>query len=634
MSASLAGPVREVSVADPRLPVPLALALAFSVAAGAFWVSRQNYLLFHSVVETFRVLTAASIFAIAWHSRRYLGGGNLWFLGVSFGCTGVITLFHMLAYKGMGVFPGADANLATQLWIASRGMGALAVCIAAFTPHRHFPPVPTLAGVAGVTGLLLASIFLYPVFPDCYVEGQGLTPFKRVSEYVIVAAFLTGLVGLHLHRDRHRPTSRTLVAMAFGLDALGDFAFTLYVDVYGTLNFLGHAFVTGSDMLVYTAIVRSGIRRPQNLVFWMMESDRRALRAVVERQNVKLLETASELQQEHAELEQTRQILDGYRARESAILDTVGEAILTLDAAGTVTFGNGAAQRLSPDLRVGEPAPAWLQSAIGAAGRGGQPEIELSLTASGGAGRTIELAVRPLPSDTGALVAVLRDVTGKRELERQALRHAAALRRSLVETIGVVSQMVAMRDPYTAGHQRRVACLAYEIAREMGLEEEEAVGIALAGTVHDIGKISVPAEVLNRPGRLTAIEYELLKTHAQAGYEIIKNAQLPWPVADMIHQHHEKLDGSGYPQGLKGEQIVRGARILAVADVVEAMASHRPYRPALGIEAALAEIERCAGVSLDAAAVAACTRLFRERGYAFSELDAVTFVLERVNAVP
>jgi len=175
-----------------------------------------------------------------------------------------------------------------------------------------------------------------------------------------------------------------------------------------------------------------------------------------------------------------------------------------------------------------------------------------------------------------------------------------------------------MRDPYTAGHQRRVGQLAAAIARELGLPEDTMRGIELAASIHDLGKISVPAEILSKPTKLTAIEFMLLKNHAQAGFDIIKDIKFPWPIATMVLQHHERQDGSGYPQGLKGEQILLESRILAVADVVEAMASHRPYREALGIDSALQEIQRGRGTLYDAAVVDACLRLFAEKRFTFS----------------
>ncbi len=175
------------------------------------------------------------------------------------------------------------------------------------------------------------------------------------------------------------------------------------------------------------------------------------------------------------------------------------------------------------------------------------------------------------------------------------------------------------RDPYTAGHQRRVAELAKAIASEMGLPAHTVEGIHFGALIHDIGKIQVPSELLSKPTKLSKLEFELIKTHPQAGYEIIKGVEFPWPIALMALQHHERLDGSGYPQGLKGEAIALEARIIAVADVVEAMSSHRPYRPGLGIEAALKEIEDKRGKWFDARAVDCCVRLFRTKGYSLAQ---------------
>ena len=174
------------------------------------------------------------------------------------------------------------------------------------------------------------------------------------------------------------------------------------------------------------------------------------------------------------------------------------------------------------------------------------------------------------------------------------------------------------RDPYTAGHQKRVADLARAIATEMGLSYNTIEGIRMAGAIHDIGKISVPSEILCKPANLTNLEFSLIKNHSQFSYEIIKDVESPWPLADIVHQHHERMDGSGYPQGLEGENILIEARILAVADVVEAMASYRPYRLALGIEAALEEIKKNKGILYDDTVADACLRLFREKGYQIS----------------
>jgi len=176
--------------------------------------------------------------------------------------------------------------------------------------------------------------------------------------------------------------------------------------------------------------------------------------------------------------------------------------------------------------------------------------------------------------------------------------------------------MIAARDPYTAGHEKRVTELAVAIAADMRQDEATIEGLRLAGLVHDVGKLTIPAEILNKPSLLTPIEFELIKGHSEAAYEILKSIEFDYPIADIVVQHHERLDGSGYPAGLSGNAILPAARILAVADVVEAMASHRPYRAALGVEAALDEIRAGAGTRYEAAAVAACERVFAQ-GFVF-----------------
>ena len=183
------------------------------------------------------------------------------------------------------------------------------------------------------------------------------------------------------------------------------------------------------------------------------------------------------------------------------------------------------------------------------------------------------------------------------------------------KAIGSVAAVVEMRDPYTAGHERRVAVLACAIGRTLGMAPDTLYGLNLAAMVHDLGKVQVPAEILNMPRKLTPVEMSLIRQHAQAGYEVLKEVDFPWPIAEIVRQHHERLDGSGYPQGLGADQILPEARVLMVADIVESMMSHRPYRPSLGLDAALAEIQRESGRTLDPAAVDACVRLFREQGF-------------------
>ncbi len=215
-------------------------------------------------------------------------------------------------------------------------------------------------------------------------------------------------------------------------------------------------------------------------------------------------------------------------------------------------------------------------------------------------------------------ILTLRTRSERDHLQEERLRSIDRMKQALIDTIRAIALTVEKRDPYTAGHQQRVAELCLAIGRELNLPEDRIEGMRLAALIHDIGKIYVPAEILNRPGKLSKAEFEMIQTHPEVGYDIVKDVKFPWPVGQMILQHHERMDGSGYPKALKGEEIILEARIMAVADTVEAMSSHRPYRPALGFEKALAEIEKNRGITYDAAAVDTCLKLFRKGDFSFS----------------
>ena len=217
------------------------------------------------------------------------------------------------------------------------------------------------------------------------------------------------------------------------------------------------------------------------------------------------------------------------------------------------------------------------------------------------------------------ILGMAQDIGERKKTQAEIDRYIGRLEHAMESTLRAVSSMVELRDPYTAGHERRVGEIAAAIGAEMGLDEARVKGLRLAGYVHDIGKISVPAEILSKPSRLTPMELELIKSHCQSGHDVLKDVDFPWPVAEVILQHHERLDGSGYPKQLKDGEIILEARVMAVADVVEAMSSHRPYRPGRGLDAALEEIENNRGGIYDAQVAAACLRLFRDRDYKLPE---------------
>jgi PAS domain S-box-containing protein len=219
-----------------------------------------------------------------------------------------------------------------------------------------------------------------------------------------------------------------------------------------------------------------------------------------------------------------------------------------------------------------------------------------------------------------AILGLIQDISEKKHDAERIQHYIAQLKAAFLSTVQLATSLSEMRDPYTAGHERRVSEIAVAVATELGLDEQRIEAVRIAGYLHDIGKISIPAEILVKPGRLNATEYALVQGHAQASYDVLKIVPFPWPIATIALQHHERMDGSGYPNKLKGDEIMLESRIMAVADVVEAMASHRPYRPGLGIDKALAEIERGSGTSYDPVVADACLRLFRERSYVLPPL--------------
>jgi PAS domain S-box-containing protein len=230
----------------------------------------------------------------------------------------------------------------------------------------------------------------------------------------------------------------------------------------------------------------------------------------------------------------------------------------------------------------------------------------------------VVINARAVKDEQGKIIyfeGLIEDITIRKHAEKKLQQTLISLRKAVGTTIQVLVSAVESRDSYTSGHQSRSADLACAIATEMGLAPEKIEGILMAGIIHDIGKLSIPAEILSKPTKLTEIEFALIKEHSRSGYEMLKDVESPWPLAEIVYQHHERMNGSGYPRNLKGDEIIMESQILAVADVVEAMASHRPYRAALGIDTALDEIEKNKGILYDNTIADACLKLFREKGY-------------------
>jgi PAS domain S-box-containing protein len=264
-------------------------------------------------------------------------------------------------------------------------------------------------------------------------------------------------------------------------------------------------------------------------------------------------------------------------------------------------------------------------------------ECELQQITKSGKRLWSRMTLSPRFDEKGEVIGILgigTDITQHKKLEDHLRITLEKLNKTLTGIIYATELIIETRDPYTAGHQRRVALLAKAIAENMKLSEQQIEGIYMVGMIHDVGKISIPAEILSMPRRLTPAEFNLIKNHPQAGYDILKNIDFPWAIADIILQHHERIDGTGYPKGLIDKDISLEAKILMVADVIEAMASHRPYRAAFGLERALGEIKQNSGILYDPIVVDSCVELFEKDKFCFDNYENISPLLTDINVLP
>ncbi len=320
----------------------------------------------------------------------------------------------------------------------------------------------------------------------------------------------------------------------------------------------------------------------------------------------------------------------------STTVKSIGDAVITTDNHRKVTFMNPVAERLT-GWRSGEALGVDLiklftivkentreiidDPAIGVLSKGDIEQVYDSILIDrNGTDIPINFSAAPIQDEsesTSGVVFIFRDISLRKKAEEENRSTLVKLRSAMNALIDALALTVETRDPYTAGHQRRVTNLARSIASEMGLPLEQVDAIRMAGVIHDLGKISVPAEILTKPGKLTPLEFSLMQTHSQIGYDILKNIEFPWPVAQIVYQHHEKMNGSGYPRGLQYSDILIESRVITVADVVEAMASHRPYRASLGIDKSLEEIVQNRGILYDSDVVDACEILITKKNFQF-----------------
>jgi HD-GYP domain-containing protein (c-di-GMP phosphodiesterase class II)/DNA-binding response OmpR family regulator len=331
-----------------------------------------------------------------------------------------------------------------------------------------------------------------------------------------------------------------------------------------------------------------------------------------------LLQTNRQLVKEVEQRQDTEKALHMSEINFRNMIYSNADGILILDENSIVKFMNPAAESIfgtKAEHFIGQTFEHLIIL---------EKPTELDITIGDGKSMVAEMRVMETEWEGKKVyLASLRDITDRKRMQQRLQLGLDNLKEVMDGTIRAMALAVEMRDPYTSGHQHRVAELAQAIAEEISLSAETIEGVYMAASIHDIGKISLPAEILSKPVKLTEIEMKMIQAHSKVGYDILKGIDFPWPIAQIVLQHHERMDGCGYPHGLGGNEILIESRIVGAADVVETMASHRPYRPAMGLDKALAEVSGNKGNLYDEKVVNACLKLFNEKGFQFSEPESV-----------
>lgn len=349
---------------------------------------------------------------------------------------------------------------------------------------------------------------------------------------------------------------------------------------------------------------------------WRSEKELKAIQAdletLVHKRTAALMETNQKLTKQIVGRKQAEKALDSSEENYRNMIARNADAIIITDANQIVRFANSAAEAL-----FGMPSDRLIGNSFGYPLLPGKT-MEMDIVRDDASSLVAEVRTADTEWERKpASLASFRDITEHNRVKDELRERMKELRDAMRGTIRAMATAVEMRDPYTSGHQQRVAELSHRIGAELKCAPDQMEGLRLAALIHDIGKISVPAEILSKPCQLSELEYRMITPHAKSGYHILQPIKFPWPIAEIVFQHHERWDGSGYPRGLSGHDILLEARIIGVADVVEAMAFHRPYRPALGIDKALEEISGKRGILYDPDVVDVCMKLFREKGYVF-----------------
>ena len=697
--------MNEQSSSQSNFLRPVLLALLALLGSGAlFLLSNVNYLLYHAIVELFTVGVAISVFTIGFNTRRVAPNNPLFLIAVVYASVATLDLMHTLAYTGMGVFPGRGADLPTQLWMAARFLesGSLFTVGLLISKGKVLSERIILAGYAALTAALILLIIPLDTFPTMYVPGQGLTLTKVIGEYIVCTLLGLAMFVFWQGREHFSPHNLKLLLAAFTATIASELSFTLYTDVYGLFNFLGHLFKLASFIFIYKALVSGFLRQPYQNLFRELVQSRDKLDKlvqlnadgimVVDQQGVILFmnpaaagmfglpETellgehfgypltpgdsteielftenqgmiVAELRTRETEWEGQAALLTSFRditerkkaeeeLRHMSFHDSLTGlynrnffeesmtrlqdgrymplGILTCDLDGLKLINDTLGHQSGDGLliQVSEILRNSFRSSDVVARIGGDefavlvPETDQKILEK--LSQRLRTKVQeynnhnprlPLSLSIGFAVSNQSSINAQslfREADdrmyREKIHQEGSARSAIVQAL---TGAMGARDFDTEGHCERLQELAASLARCTEMPENETNDLFLLARFHDLGKVGIPDRILFKPGPLTEEEWEEMRKHSEIGYRIAQSVPDLKPIADWIFKHHEKWNGTGYPQGVQGFEIPLPCRILSVVDAYDAMISDRPYRQAMSHKEAIAELKRCAGTQFD-----------------------------------
>jgi len=539
-------------------------------------VAQYDFLTFHVLAEGAAILIGFMMFAAAWNTTRFTGDYFLLFMGTGYFWVAVIDIVHVLAYPDMNLILPGSANLASQFWLVARFFECgilLAGALIYFRSNHGFLQFAAL----GVVSVVMIHVVLLGYFPATFVDGVGLTQFKIQSEHVIIV-----LLGIALYFYGKSPAfkgdrTKSFIVAALLFTIAAEFMFTAYTVFFSQFNMVGHLLKIFSFWMIYQALIAKILVAPHLKIHLLNQSIQQSPLGM------SLLDLKGENITKNPAYEKLMKVGTYHLVRGSERID-ISKDETWLDTVGVMTALNeGRAWHGTVESQTASPTP-----------------------------RLDAVSISPVMGSSGEMKAALvtiSDVTQLVQAKNLVSDQGNAITDVLIGSIAAVADLLETRDPYTSGHSKKVAAMAVELGRELGLGQTELDGLRFAGLIHDIGKIKVPMDILNKPSRLSTAEFEIIKEHPRIGYQVIENIPFPWDVPQIILSHHERWQGQGYPDGLVGDDIPFGARILAVADVIESVTSHRPYRPALGIEKAFDILHEGKGVEFDPAVVDAADKI-------------------------